>query len=246
MPYKFFDIQLFSEETGEALVNTPAQATTESTPATDTGAEFRELIKGKYKEESSKYIQGIINERFKKYKEMEERHELLSPAIEAFAKNKGIDPRDTNALAKMLGEAPDVKAESVDEEALSLERKHRIQQMRENIAQQFKGLEERFPNADIHASLNDPRFVKIMMASDAQTAYRAVHAEEITRDAISQTARLTRQMLVNDILARGMRPQEGSITAYGGGQRKADPSRMTREQRENLERRALRGERITI
>ena len=191
MPYKFFDIQLFSGEAEPASVSTPVQDTEESTSdITDTNKEFRELIKGKYKEESSKYIQGIINERFKKYKEMEERHEILHPAIEAFAKNKGIDPKDTNALAKILGESPEVKSESIDEEALSQERKHRIQKMRENIAQQFMGLEERFPNADIHASLNDPRFVKIMMASDAQTAYTAIHADEITRDAISKTAQL--------------------------------------------------------
>ena len=239
----FFDIQLFAEEaSADAVSDTPAEAPT----AQSTHEEFKELIKGKYKEESSKYIQGIINERFKKYKEMEERSAILSPAIEALAKSKGVDHTDTQGIAKMLSDALESNR-PVEKPMLNNEQRALYtQRMREGIAQQFKALEERYPNADIASAIEDPKFVKIMTASDATTAFTAIYSGQITRDAISQTAQRTRQMMANDILARGMRPQEGSISSFGGGQRKADPSRMTREQRESLERRALRGERITI
>jgi hypothetical protein len=52
---------------------------------------------------------------------------------------------------------------------------------------------------------------------------------------------------VNDIRARGLRPDEGGLNAQqAAAQSHTDVSKLTREQRNEMARRALRGERITF
>ena len=73
-------------------------------------------------------------------------------------------------------------------------------------------------------------------------AYRLAHYE----DALRQTAHAVEQGVVERIRQRASRPAENGTRPGSAAVTGADVSRMTRAQREALERKALHGEVITF
>ncbi|HNW87269.1 MAG TPA: hypothetical protein PLP25_02945 [Candidatus Limiplasma sp.] len=112
-----------------------------------------------------------------------------------------------------------------------------------------------YPQLDLLAEMNDPqtgeRFFKLMASGliDVQTAYETVHPEQ--RDAritaaSGMIAKMTQQQTLDTIRARGMRPAENGLHSTTPASLKKDVSKLTREERDDLARRALRGEAIEL
>ena len=97
------------------------------------------------------------------------------------------------------------------------------------------------PEFSLKAELQHPEMRRLMQLPGMRMAdaYRLAHYE----DALRQTAHAVEQGVVERIRQRASRPAEnGTRPAVTG----ADVSRMTRAQREALERKALHGEVITF
>ena len=100
------------------------------------------------------------------------------------------------------------------------------------------------PEFSLKAELQHPEMRRLMQLPGMRMAdaYRLAHYE----DALRQTAHAVEQGVVERIRQRASRPAENGTRPGSAAVTGADVSRMTRAQREALERKALHGEVITF
>ena len=98
------------------------------------------------------------------------------------------------------------------------------------------------PDFSLRTELQDPEMRRLMQLPGMRMAdaYRLAHY----RDAMRQTAHAVEQGVVERIQQRSARPSENGTRPGSAAVTGADVSRMTRAQREALERKALHGETI--
>ena len=112
---------------------------------------------------------------------------------------------------------------------------------------QAEKLREVYPSFDWDAETKDQRFTDLLRNNiDVRTAYEVLHKDEIIPAAMQFTAKTVEQKLTNKIIAGGARPAENGTDARSAAVTKKDVSKMTREERADIARRALMGERITF
>lgn len=128
------------------------------------------------------------------------------------------------------------------------------QQEWDKIVAQAEQLKEIYPDMDFDAELNNPQFGRLLATmqrsgfpNPVQTAYEAVHREEIMAGAMRYAVQTTQQKLSNSIRSGANRPTENGLTGGTPGTPTGiDPSKLTRQQIEEIKMRASRGERITF
>ena len=100
------------------------------------------------------------------------------------------------------------------------------------------------PGFDLKAELKNPEMRRLMQLPGmrVQDAYRLAHYE----DALRTTAQTVEQGVVERIRQRGARPAENGTHPGSAAVTGADVNRMTRSQREALERQALHGAKISF
>ena len=105
-------------------------------------------------------------------------------------------------------------------------------------------LRQVMPEFSLKAELQHPEMRRLMQLPGMRMAdaYRLAHYE----DALRQTAHAVEQGVVERIRQRAARPAENGTRPGSAAVTGADVSRMTRAQREALERKALHGEVITF
>ena len=82
---------------------------------------------------------------------------------------------------------------------------------------------------------------------DIKTAYEIAHKDELLSSAMAYAAQRAAKETAENIRARAGRPVENGAQAQAPAQpREKTVSEMTREEREDLARRAMRGERIVL
>ena len=100
------------------------------------------------------------------------------------------------------------------------------------------------PEFSLQKELADPEMRRLMQLPGMRMAdaYRLTHY----RDALQQTARTVEQGVVERIRQRAARPTENGTHPGSAALTGADVTRMTRTQREELERQALHGAKIVL
>ena len=98
------------------------------------------------------------------------------------------------------------------------------------------------PGFALKEELRDPEMRRLMQLPGMRMAdaYRLTHYN----DALRRTARTVEQGVVERIQQRAARPAENGTRPGGAAVTRADVGKMTRQQREALERRALHGDKI--
>ena len=103
---------------------------------------------------------------------------------------------------------------------------------------------EVYPGLDLSAELRSPEFCRLLRSGvDVETAYTVVHREQILTAAMHHAARVARQQLSSAIRSGSARPAENGL-GTGGPAAVASVEHMSRAQRENIRKRAARGEKI--
>ena len=74
----------------------------------------------------------------------------------------------------------------------------------------------------------------------------AVHFDELMSGAIQVTAANTEKMVANNVRAKGNRPAENGTNAQSAFTVKDDPSKLTKQDFEEIARRVARGEIISF
>ena len=104
-----------------------------------------------------------------------------------------------------------------------------------------------YPGFKLENECRDPRFVRLLeVGMDMKSAFEALHHREILENAVRYTAQNVAQRLVENLQSRQGRPMENGASGKSSAVIRPDVRRMTRQDREEMERRALRGERISF
>lgn len=233
---------------------------------------FESLIEGKYKQDFQKRVQGIVRDRLKGQKQQLDR---LTPVLDTLGQLYGVDMSDLSkadfdALQKKLaGDKRFYEAEAL-EKGIPVETAMELQQARlqnaqllrsneqmrqeearrqefEQLVGQFETVRQRYPGADLSAELQNPAFGRLVANGvPAMTAYEVLHKDEIDRAKLQAVAQAAQQQVVSTVQANGARPQEAAANAGAGVALDQDPSKWTREQRAEIKKRVMRGDRIQL
>ena len=247
-----------------------AGAAAEAQQTTDKAAQFDALIKGEYREEYDRKFKQGLDRRFKETETLRQQTEAAKPLMELLAGKYGVDAGDLEGLLK-AAEADESYYESeAAEKGLSVQQLKQFKQMeRENAklraaaeerqrveranqvqakwAQETEALKAVYPSFDFAQEAQNEEFTRLLMSGvGVRTAYEVVHNDEIISGAMQFTAQRVKEKTVNNIRARGMRPDEGGLGNHPAGDGQVDVTKLTKQQRADMAKRALRGEEITL
>lgn len=199
----------------------------------------------------------------------------LTPTLSLLQQRYGTKDGDTDALAKAIEddnafyEQAAMDAGMTVEQYKEMSRLERenaeLRQMRETQEQQARAnarfqewmeqaeaCKQFYPSFDLEQELQDEetgeRMMKLMQSGvDVRTAFEVIHKDDIIGGAMAKTAQVIAQKTVNNIRSRGMRPQENGVSGNGAPvSMTTDVNKMTRKDREEIARRVMRGERVTL
>lgn len=283
--FHFIDLQLFAEGTGtgdggaagatgdaagpQAGDNGQAAAAeTNTTP--DLGAEFEELIKGKYKDQYDARVKDTIQKRLKSSKETVDKYNSLAPTLDLLAGKYGVEPGDIEALNTAITEDDSYYEDEALERGITVQQLKEIRKMeRENAdmrrqlgEQQARENAERlyskwmheaeqtqavYPTFDLQTEMQDKRFTDLLKSNvDVKTAFEVLHKDDIIQAGMQYTAQKVEQQVANAVRANGSRPAENGINAGAATHIKSDVSALSKKDRADIYRRVMRGEKVTL
>lgn len=204
--------------------------------------EFERLIRGEYRQEFDERVKRIIDRRFRETRTLKEQAARTQPVVD-FLKEAYGEADETVLLERLTAEKA---AKTPKDAAKTLLREKGAKEIERRWRDEADAARKIHPEMDLLNEIQNPRFRSLLRAGvDVATAYETTHARELTRMAMRYAAERARENTIRDIRARGLRPDENG--ADGRGASKIAPPRvanMTRAQREDIERRAARGEKV--
>ena len=200
-------------------------------------------------------------------KGMNARYDALAQAI---AQRYGKDAADLDALEKAVREDESWLEEQAARNGLTVEQqKHmnaleaenqRFKAAREAAERQAQreatlsrwqaeaeALKAKFPDFNLEAEIGNKDFTALLgNGVNMETAYMVCHHDELVSGAMQYAVNRATDAVAASVRANGLRPTEGAGTSSAPSAMSMDVNKMTRDQREELKKRALRGERITL
>lgn len=231
--------------------------------------EFSDLIKGEYKDQFTSEVQSIINRRFKETKGLQEQLSAQQPVLDKLMARYNIQGGDMSALSQAIDSDRSLWEQAAEDAGMTVEQYRRIQNMelenmrlkraqQENIArmmaqrqvetwnQQAQEIKAEYEDFDLEAELQNPAFKAMLKAgAPMKNAYEALHMGDIKAGVARKAGEAREKQVTDNIRARGQRPTEGGSSGAGITY-SSDPSKLTARERDELARRAERGERITF
>lgn len=232
---------------------------------------FGELMRGEYNREFGEMIvqatqkaydsilneQGpvgrILNALGQKYGTAPGDYEALAAAVEGgvvkddayyedMAMKKGISVQ----LAKEMDalESENAKHRAAEQQRAEAAKMEAIQQEWDAAVERIRAED---PGFDVKTALADPDFAQMLkLGVKMEDAYKARYFDDIMARRTTQTAKTVEKGVEARIRQRGARPAENGTNPGGAAVLKTDVSKLTPQQCEELERRAMRGQIITF
>ena len=225
----------------------PAEAEKHQEPAKEPKAEktpeerrraFGEMVQGEYSDVFQEMMQRAID----KATENIRQNPQVARLTQALANAYGVDTDDMDGLIEAV-ENGRVKDEKYYED-LAQQRVSQIQAQWEAQAAQLK---TQYPDFELQEVLANEQVADLMRRGvSLPDAYRAAYFDHIMQQATAQTAQKVEQGVAARIQQRASRPGENGTRPGGAVTTHVDVASMSRRQLEDLERRARRGEKITL
>lgn len=236
----------------------------------DRRTQFRALIEGEYKDLFGEEVRGIVDKRLKETEKAVQREKATRPIIATLSTKYGVDGADLDALSAAIDEDEYFFEEAARKLDMSIPQyknmlrdKREIETLRgqleakdnqeeaQRILARWELESERvksvYPSYELRKELANPAFEKLLNAGvDVRTAYEVVHKDEIIPAAMQFTAQQTAAKIGNAIQENRSRPAEGALGGQAAVVTKRDVNNMTKAERQELIRRARRGERIEL
>ncbi len=249
------------EKTPETFVDTKETA--------DHSTAFENLIKNEYKDEFSKRTQEIIDKRFKETKNLESQVKMVQPVLDILAQKYGVEATDLEKLAKAVQEDDAFYSEEADKLGISvtqLKQMRRLERENAELTRAQKDIEMRtsanniyagwmkesdslkeiYPSFDFATESQNDQFTGLLKSGiDVKTAYEVIHKDEIIGGAMYHTAQTVKEKLANSIQNKASRPAENGMSQQAVTM-KTDVNSLTKKDREEIERRVMRGEKIVF
>lgn len=199
----------------------------------------------------------------------------MQPVMQMLAEKYHADPGDVEAISKAIQEDSSYYEDEAAERGMSVEQLKEFKRIsRENAAlraaeeqrqekagqqeamlrwqQQSEAVAQKYPGFQgLEEEANDPatgeRFLQLLSSGiDVENAYKVVHMDDLISGALEYGVNKARHDTVQTIKARGMRPSENGASGTGAAVQHKDVASLTREERAQLMKRALRGESIDL
>jgi predicted DsbA family dithiol-disulfide isomerase len=223
--------------------------------------EVYKQFKENFKDEFSKDFQSHFDRRFKNHKEVETKISQYEPVIENLMKYHGVanfqelqELIDTSVLTELADKEgfSDVskykeylegqKAIKRDNDAKQAQLQQQQQDAKINEwVEQGRELQKTYPNFDLAEEAKNQAFIdKLERGYTVEEAYFLLHKNEI----LSTTAKKAEENLTTSIQSKAKRIPENGTKQAPGVVRKADPSKLSNKDLEEIAARAARGEKI--
>lgn len=242
------------------------------TPTKTKAQAFEDLIKGEYKDEFAKRTQGIIDERFKKTKGIESELSEFKAIGQRLSEKYGVDANDKKALLAAIDNDESFYEKEALEKGLTvsqLKEMKKIERENAELKEAKKKAEERehsekiysdwlnqgeelkqkygLQDFDLAKEAENPDFCRMLeMGISLESAYKAIHIDDMIGGAMAATAQNVRKSIVDNVANRSGRPSENAASSPNSQIFKTDVNSLTKADREEIERRVMRGEEITF
>ena len=276
VPEFMFNLSIFAGEGGGDAGAGPAVGAGEGAAAPDAAndqrraafekslEDYKDLYEERFKSQLDRRMKSAAREA-ENLKGQNARYQALAQSV---ANRYGLDPGDMDALSKAVDEDESWLEEQAARNGLTVEQqKHmnaleaenqRFKAAREQAERQQRAnetlgrwraeaeeLKQVYPDFDLDAEAANPDFADLLGKNvSMRTAYEVVHHDELMTGAMQYAVNRTANAVAASVRANGLRPSQGrSGAAAAVG---TDVNALTKSQMEELERRAMRGERITL
>ena len=244
-------------------------AESESAPAPQAEAKptFDELMRDPaYKAEMQKRMDEAIGKRLAREKGADKQNAKLAPVLNLLAGKYGTKAGDVDAMIEAInadnelieqqamdrGMEPEAYREynrvmaenrALKEAEANRQRQAQADQAYAEWQRQAEQAKATFPDLDLKREVGNKQFADLLGAGiDVETAYRVVHAREISTAMVQRTAQDARAATVAGIQAKAGRPRENGAAGAKPAIVKSDPKQLTRKDFDEILRRAGRGE----
>lgn len=238
--------------------------------AADPAAEFKALIKGKFKEQYDSLVQDTIRSRLKgkdsQIAELTQKQTALEPVLEVLFKKHGVE--DVAALAKAIEEDDSYWEQEAFEKGMNVQQLKQFKKMERENASLRKQMEQHqkqqnadqmygrwmqqadetrkvYSGFDLKTEMEDPQFQRLISNGiDVRTAYEVIHKDEIIPAAMQFAAKTVETKLAQSIASGAGRPAENGVGSGSPSITKSDVSQLSKADRQEIIRRVQRGEKI--
>lgn len=229
-------------------------------------AAFRKLIEGEYKDQYTEEFQQAFNRRFKENKAMEDTLSAQQPIIDMLMQRFQVD--DLSKLQQAMEDDHDFWASVAEEAGLTVEQYKANRKLQQENAQlkaaeakrlgeqqaqrqlqawhqQAEQVKELYPSFDLRAECSNRDFLGLLRAGvGVQQAYELMHMEEIKAATARSAAQTASEQMTASIKAKAARPTENGTSRQSAVITKSDVHNLSRQDRAEVARRAMRGETI--
>lgn len=253
-------------DAGGKTAENPSGIVTTSNTLEERKAEFDKLVRGEYKDVYNERVQTVLKSRLKDQKQLESRLSAAQPVLELLMDKYKV--KNESELAQAIEQDDAYWEEGAENAGLSIEQYKYVKKLeRQNMellkaqqqAQQSEfareqigkwtneaeALRQEYPDFRLENELGDRNFVGMLRAGvPVKIAYEAIHINDVKAQTAQAAAKTAEKQVTSNIRAKGARPQENGTLQSGGMIVKNDVSKLTREDRAEIARRAMRGEKI--
>lgn len=168
---------------------------------------------------------------------------------EKLAMEKGVSTRTARELDKLESQNRHLTEQQQMIQQMERQRAQqaRIAELQAGWDREAEQLKAQYPDFNMAEVLANPEVEKMMRSGVSMTnAYRSAYFDHILKQQQAATAQQVEQGVVNRMQQRNARPGENGTRPGGAVQTKIDVSHMSRKEMEEMEKRAMRGEVITL
>lgn len=168
---------------------------------------------------------------------------------EKLAMEKGVSTKTARELDKLESQNKQLTEQQqlIRQMERQREQQARIAELQAGWDREAEQLKAQYPDFNMAEVLANPEVEKMMRSGVSMTnAYRSAYFDHILKQQQAATAQQVEQGVVNRMQQRNARPGENGTRPGGAVQTKIDVSHMSRKEMEEMERRAMRGEVITL
>lgn len=168
---------------------------------------------------------------------------------EKLAMEKGVSTRTARELDKLESQNKHLTEQQQMIQQMERQRAQqaRIAELQAGWDREAEQLKAQYSDFNMAEVLANPEVEKMMRSGVSMTnAYRSAYFDHILKQQQAATARQVEQGVVNRLQQRNARPGENGTRPGGAVQTKIDVSHMSRKEMEEMEKRAMRGEVITL
>ena len=168
---------------------------------------------------------------------------------EKLAMEKGVSTRTARELDKLESQNKHLteQQQMIQQMERQCAQQARIAELQAGWDREAEQLKAQYPDFNMAEVLANPEVEKMMRSGVSMTnAYRSAYFDHILKQQQAATARQVEQGVVNRMQQRNARPGENGTRPGGAVQTKIDVSHMSRKEMEEMEKRVMRGEVITL